>query len=42
MSISVWIGAGIVGVGALAALLIPSQRPHAKVEALVPELEAAA
>jgi MFS family permease len=42
MTPAVWIGAGLVGVGALAALLIPSQRPQAKVEALVPELEAAA
>jgi MFS family permease len=42
MSISVWIGAGIVALGALAALLIPRRKPLAEVEALRPELEAAA
>jgi EmrB/QacA subfamily drug resistance transporter len=42
MSISVWIGAGIVALGALAALLIPRRKPGAKLDALRPELEASA
>jgi EmrB/QacA subfamily drug resistance transporter len=42
MSISVWLGAGIVALGAFAALLIPRRKPRANVEALRPELEAAA
>jgi EmrB/QacA subfamily drug resistance transporter len=42
MSISVWLGAGIVALGALAALLIPRRKARAKVDAVRLELEAAA
>jgi EmrB/QacA subfamily drug resistance transporter len=42
MSISVYVGAAVVAVGALAAALIPGRRKAARVEVLEPELEAAA
>jgi EmrB/QacA subfamily drug resistance transporter len=43
MTPAVWVGAALVGVGSLAAFLIPrAPRPHAQVTQLVPDFEAAA
>ncbi|MFN2627733.1 MAG: DHA2 family efflux MFS transporter permease subunit [Gaiellaceae bacterium] len=39
---AVWVGAAVVGAGALAALSIPRRRKPSAAEGLVPELEAAA
>ncbi len=39
---AVWVGAGVVALGAVAAFSIPRRRRPAEVEELVPELEAAA